>query len=462
MDGLSDDANEPKHVYRLHDKQNSFAVALMCTDAHNIINNNNNNVKMDEDNKTENVIEPNGRIELPLPRGQPTVAAAIQCRNDENAEHSDNDNQSNGSDDNSDNNSTDNISFVSDDLVDNIIILPGNFLSDDEQSTNSDDCVYAYRGGGGDGGFEPIADDADNADDETDYLEMDFEPDPVSEMEREADFRASAAANFGSPNAASLPASSESSSAVLQPDVRHSRSEAIKRPAEQLALDSPTVSLQGNDSATRCCCDTADCECSRMRPSTSSDNVPLAETSSKYTGTIPKTLSRYQYRAQRAKPSTSTASCSSESGHVTANQNGSAKRCENRQPSSSDGQAIFSGDIGRNFKREHPMASTSRSMSFPGESFLNRTDSNVSEPSCDYGDNQGGDVHRPKRTLRSNSCLAINDLVERNRSSADDQAYSVSFFSYECSVESLLVALVRWFDVYFADFQVYRIINSWS
>lgn len=82
----------------------------------------------------------------------------------------------------SDNNSTDNLSFNSDDgnmgLIDDIILLPNNIISEDELSTNSDDCVYAYRGAD----FDPIP---VNAEDENDFLEMDFEPDPASEIEQD-------------------------------------------------------------------------------------------------------------------------------------------------------------------------------------------------------------------------------------------------------------------------------------
>lgn len=83
----------------------------------------------------------------------------------------------------SDSNSTDNLSFISEEIVDNgiineIILLPNNLISEDELSTNSDDCVYAYRGAD----FDPVP---ENTEDENDFLEMDFEPDPASEIEQE-------------------------------------------------------------------------------------------------------------------------------------------------------------------------------------------------------------------------------------------------------------------------------------
>lgn len=107
------------------------------------------------------------------------------------------DNDDTDADDVSDNNSTDNLSFNSDDddvgdaefmggdLIEDNVFLPNNLISeDDELSTNSDDCVYAYRG---------VDMDADqfanppnpNVEDENDFLEMDFEPDPSSELEQD-------------------------------------------------------------------------------------------------------------------------------------------------------------------------------------------------------------------------------------------------------------------------------------
>ncbi|XP_063700834.1 uncharacterized protein LOC134831112 [Culicoides brevitarsis] len=71
-------------------------------------------------------------------------------------------------------------------LVEEIILLPNNFISDDELSSNSDDCVYAYRGGHvnleQNLALEPENID-DGQDEETDFLEMDFDPEPNSEIE---------------------------------------------------------------------------------------------------------------------------------------------------------------------------------------------------------------------------------------------------------------------------------------
>ncbi|KAL9874988.1 uncharacterized protein ACN427_013280 isoform 1-T2 [Glossina fuscipes fuscipes] len=94
------------------------------------------------------------------------------------------------------NNSTENLSYVSDNFYgDDVIILGEDGDAEaDELSLNSDDCIYAYRGEGADfdislqplagmgGGFGGLS--SNNCgDEETDFLEMDFEPDPLSELE---------------------------------------------------------------------------------------------------------------------------------------------------------------------------------------------------------------------------------------------------------------------------------------
>lgn len=193
MDKFGDEpiknSNNSKHVYKVHDS-NAYTLDVVCM---NTSNNNNNNEKMDDANQTatSNQKFSNSMRQdsinsdfspltdsIPLNGGE-RHRNSIDFRADD--EYSINDNQSNASDEASDNNSTDNLSFVSEDIVENIIVLPNNFLSDDE-STNSDDVVYAYRGAD----FEPIQVNVDvNADEETDYLEMDFEPDPASEIEPE-------------------------------------------------------------------------------------------------------------------------------------------------------------------------------------------------------------------------------------------------------------------------------------
>ncbi|KAH8400530.1 hypothetical protein KR222_003331, partial [Zaprionus bogoriensis] len=107
------------------------------------------------------------------------------------------------------NNSTENLSYASDNYYGDDLIL----LDDDDDdveaeeiSLNSDDCVYAYRGDAAD--FDMAALDASTGrggrnldfglmrDDETDFLEMDFEPDPSSELEFAASAQEAAHANL--------------------------------------------------------------------------------------------------------------------------------------------------------------------------------------------------------------------------------------------------------------------------
>lgn len=232
----SNTSNKSKHVYKMHDT-NAFTLDVVCMNSsnNNNNNNNNNNEKMDDANQTTTAATTtaatataaNQKINTSIMVRQDSINSdfspltdsiqqlnaddhrhrnSIDFRNTSAAddEYSINDNQSNASDEASDNNSTDNLSFVSEDIVENIILLPNNFLSDDE-STNSDDVVYAYRGAD----FDPVQMNADeNADEETDYLEMDFEPDPASEIEPEPNQSielshnhiAPPSPNFNSPN----------------------------------------------------------------------------------------------------------------------------------------------------------------------------------------------------------------------------------------------------------------------
>lgn len=67
--------------------------------------------------------------------------------------------------------------FHNEGLIEEIILLPNNLVLSDDES-NSDDCIYAYRG---------VANSPEQPagcnDDETDFLEMDFDPEPNSELE---------------------------------------------------------------------------------------------------------------------------------------------------------------------------------------------------------------------------------------------------------------------------------------
>ncbi|XP_055295896.1 putative uncharacterized protein DDB_G0289263 [Sitodiplosis mosellana] len=229
---INNSPNNSKHVYKMHDSsQIAYTLDVVCMNSSN--NNNNNNEKMDDANQTTTTTTTtttaasnqkfntsmrqdsiNSEFSTltdsnPMNTAETVVMADEQHRNSielrADDEYSINDDNQSSDEEASDNNSTDNISFVSEDIVDNVILLPNNFLSDDE-STNSDDVVYAYRGAD----FEPIHVGIDvNADEETDYLEMDFEPDPASEIEPEPNqsiepnnciHMAGSSPNFNAPN----------------------------------------------------------------------------------------------------------------------------------------------------------------------------------------------------------------------------------------------------------------------
>ncbi|XP_031623287.1 probable cyclin-dependent serine/threonine-protein kinase DDB_G0292550 [Contarinia nasturtii] len=200
QDKVADDSNKSsnnsKNVYKMHDS-NVHSLDVVCKNTGNNNNNNNNNNDHENMENVNSTTMSNQKFDNSMRQDSinsdfSPLTDSIQMNGvDErhrnslemraaDDEYSINDNQSNVSDDDgaSDNNSTDNISFVSEeDIVENVILLPNNFLSDDE-STNSDDVVYAYRGAD----FEPIQVNLDvNGDDETDYLEMDFEPESTSE-----------------------------------------------------------------------------------------------------------------------------------------------------------------------------------------------------------------------------------------------------------------------------------------
>lgn len=434
-DKLSNDTNKPNRVYRLHEL-NPLAFELLGSDSKNINNNNNNENKMDATNKS--LDQPN------------ETNPSDRCN--ENS-------QSNASGENSDNNSTDNISLGSDDLIDNIVILPNNFLSDDEQSTNSDDCVYAYRGADG---FEPIADDAVNADDETDYLEMDFEPDPVSEVEVDAEVDSrqfngpNAGANFCPNNAASSTVHTESSSVGVQHEARPSGLDPNSQKGSQeqnsttgnSGISQPMLMgssiRQQNNNKIRCCCHLEDGECSNTQHSTNSDNGKTPVTLKKYTGTIPKNTNRQQSRLQRIKPSTSTATpeCSSVATDKSGSYSSTSKRSKNDSQKMSSEKSTPESDVAVSIR---PIPSPSRSMSFPGEMFLSHAHPSTSGTSTANAQRTGIESYSPSRSHRSHSCLDFTDIVELNRSTATDNIYSTALVSYECSTESILAALVSAF-----------------
>ncbi|KFB39207.1 hypothetical protein ZHAS_00006547 [Anopheles sinensis] len=160
----------------------------------------------------------------------------------------------------SDNNSIGNLSYISENgLIEEIILLPNNAYSDDDSASTSDDCIYAYRGGEP-GGVAWLPQELDQPpDDETDFLEMDFDPEPSSEMENfdssqqeqvlEDDGLAAAASIAGRVNEtqhlqeaikSNSPTAAVASGRTLSPNLKESE------PSQQSVARSPEPSLARN------------------------------------------------------------------------------------------------------------------------------------------------------------------------------------------------------------------------
>ncbi|XP_064554031.1 uncharacterized protein LOC135439261 [Drosophila montana] len=156
------------------------------------------------------------------------------------------------------NNSTENLSYASDNYYADDLIL----LDDDEDdveaeeiSLNSDDCVYAYRGDAAD--FDMAALDASTGrggrnlefglvrDDETDFLEMDFEPDPSSELEFAANAQeAAAAAAAGHANLLLMQRDYSQLQSGRHMDTPTQPRQLYSSPIEELSLPPPQEALQ--------------------------------------------------------------------------------------------------------------------------------------------------------------------------------------------------------------------------
>lgn len=246
-------------------------------------------------------------------------------------------------DNNNDNNDTsfENLSYISEEenlgVIDDIVFLPNNLYSEDEMS-NSDDCIYAYRGVD----FEPIR---SSPEDENDFLEMDFEPDPSSEIEQDG-------RTFRLPNVREnrILCSSDMSNR-MHPDLALANVDIRPNEARNQLNTSPSGDRQkfgektSENESSRCQRSCVDCECSSNTvdattiesngrednvreadfdsvnesmvginnqnsssiPSTSSTTTTTAEASApnavkKYTGTIPKTNRNYlNLRSNRSK-----------------------------------------------------------------------------------------------------------------------------------------------------------------
>lgn len=169
----------------------------------------------------------------------------------------------------SDNNSLGNLSYISDNgLIEEIILLPNNIYSDDENGSASDDCIYAYRG---DDNVPALLEYREQpADDETDFLEMDFDPEPSSELENLLEHPEMDASSF---QPAPLPVE------------RISRQDIVKSP-----LKSPSF---GRDSPSRRQCEPLD----EPDGAATAAVVSTAPTVMKKTGAIPKKLSAYSQQS---------------------------------------------------------------------------------------------------------------------------------------------------------------------
>uniref|UniRef100_A0A2M3ZHC8 Uncharacterized protein n=1 Tax=Anopheles braziliensis TaxID=58242 RepID=A0A2M3ZHC8_9DIPT len=152
----------------------------------------------------------------------------------------------------SDNNSIGNLSYISENgLVEEIILLPNNAYSDDDNGSTSDDCIYAYRGGepGGIAGQLLELRGDQPPDDETDFLEMDFDPEPSSEMENFDSHReATLGDDDGNGAAFALGRSGEMSSAVDRTVRNGSReSPVVSSPQQRLESEPNELHNQSAD-----------------------------------------------------------------------------------------------------------------------------------------------------------------------------------------------------------------------
>ncbi|XP_032592352.1 uncharacterized protein LOC6562053 [Drosophila grimshawi] len=160
------------------------------------------------------------------------------------------------------NNSTENLSYASDNYYAEDLILLDDDEDDDEDddveaeeiSLNSDDCVYAYRGDAAD--FDMAALDASTGrggrnldfglvrDDETDFLEMDFEPDPSSELEFAASAQEAAAAAAGHANLLLMPRDYSQLQSGRHLSTPTQSRQLYSSPIEELAMPAPQEALQ--------------------------------------------------------------------------------------------------------------------------------------------------------------------------------------------------------------------------
>lgn len=326
MDGISNqESASAKKLFRFYDqgKSNSSWIDLLP-------NINNNNDKSDESYSAMKIRSVSSEAECCdcLTPNRGARAADGGTNGDEfdpnGIDEADRSNEDD-IDDHTEGNSTDNLSFLSDDenhgLIGDIILLTENDIgervmqSDDD---SSDDCVYAYRGIE----FEPVE---VKPEDENDFLEMDFEPDPASEVEQDN----MSQQRDGIGDIIQVSAFEHSNQADLVSDAasiltKEKFSLARKEPGNSGAARSENGFASGKSESAA----TADLKLARSGFENKENSVrtngkdaqssptDTPNLSKKYTGTIPKTRPYANHRTFRAKSSSGMAIAGKMANHA--------------------------------------------------------------------------------------------------------------------------------------------------
>lgn len=398
-------------------------------------------------------------------------------------EHNNNDNNDN---------SFENLSYISEDenlgVIDDIIFLPNNLYSEDEMS-NSDDCIYAYRGVD----FEPIR---SSPEDENDFLEMDFEPDPSSEIEQDS---RSLRRRDGSENSVERDSNLPNR---LQPDIATVNAEIRLNIASNL-LTTPSKSDRTIDNAgafESSCAETHidSCECltrlntapkncadesnerkdrgaeaennsqrsclsnaSKMASSsphllTTAASVPHAM--KKYTGTIPKTNRNYlNLRLARPKVFSTTLGSTKTYRDITLknypsymckrwkNENSvpdavTYKKCDESPNASDSTKCIGYQDPAKT------KSNTKRSMSSLCEGFIQSEEqSNIETQVVPKSDLESAELQssQSQNQLFKEDEHEANDMKFSGNSHANGYNASVTIFTSNCDIDVISAALVR-------------------
>lgn len=381
-------------------------------------------------------------------------------------------------------------------IIGNIILLPNNFLSDDELSSNSDDCVYAYRGAD----FDPVH---VSHDDETDYLEMDFEPDPASEIEQEPhplghhlpnDHELVAASPFDHDDKQPLPdLFSKDVNAAIQLDELRAKFDETNWCN---AIDAPATKEDdaNNDKIVECCngiSNQRETNENARSKSIESNNIQFDKETShensqatqpigyydktislcpkKYTGTIPKT-NRFQIRSTKTKSSTAVnsikstheshslgSSVSNDQSNVPFNSQSNtynqtckrwkiSKDASNGTTVSGDGNLHEVLRLNQFASTSRLPATTSRSMSVPCDEFLfsHNGDCEQTASNCSYENDVYLHATRSQNSLCCDNDIRTELSIDDEKTADDGSTYgnSVTFSSINCTVDKILDALV--------------------